>query len=100
MKHLARCALMALSLCAVPAFADPTQKPAPQAAEETITVRAGNAKSLDVPGVTRLALGDPEIADVELTGENVLRIEGLKAGETKLLVWTGEKRRAYRVVVQ
>jgi pilus assembly protein CpaC len=101
MKRFARGTLVALVLCSVPTLADPPQKqPTPQAAEETITVRAGNARTLEAPGVTRVALGDPEIADVEVTGDNVLRIDGRKAGETKLLVWTGEKRKAYRIVVQ
>jgi len=100
MKRFARGTLVALALCSVPALADPPRKPTPQAAEETITVRAGNSKSLEAPGVTRVALGDPEIADVEVTGDKLLRIDGRKAGETKLLVWMGEKRKAYRIVVQ
>jgi len=41
-----------------------------------------------------------QFADIQLTGNNGLRIDGLKAGETKLLVWTGEKRKAYRIVVE
>lgn len=58
-------------------------------------------KELEIVGVTRIALGDPDIADVELQGAHVLQLKGVKAGETKLLVWTvGEKRKAYRIVVQ
>lgn len=100
MKHLVRSTLVALSLFSVSVFASPSQKPAPAAAEETITVRVGGTKDLQVPGLTRIALGNVEFADVKAMGDDVVRIEGLKAGETTLLVWTGKGRKAYRVVVQ
>ena len=101
MKAFIRCTLVALTLQAVPALADPAQKPAPAAsADEVLTVQAGGKKTLTVPGVTRLALGDPDIADVELIGDNTVRIDGRKAGETKLIIWTASKRKAYRIVVQ
>jgi Flp pilus assembly secretin CpaC len=99
-KHLARCALVALSLCSIPTLADPSQKPAPQAEGELLSLRAGSTQALEIVGVTRIALGDPDIADVELQGDHVIQIKGVKAGETRLLVWTGEKRKAYRIVVQ
>jgi pilus assembly protein CpaC len=104
MKPFIRSTLVALSLLSAPGFASPTKAPAPPAApeavEETLTVKAGNVKPLSAPGLTRLALGDPEIADVDITGNDVIRVKGLKAGETKLFVWTGEARKAYRIVVQ
>jgi Flp pilus assembly secretin CpaC len=100
MKPFARRALVVLSLFSAPALAVPPHKPALEAAEETITVRAGNAKTLKANGVTRLALGDPKIADVTIAGGDVIRIDGIKAGETKLLVWTGKARKAYRIVVE
>jgi Flp pilus assembly secretin CpaC len=102
MKHFVRSTLVTLTLFSVPTFASPTNKPTPEAeaSEEKISVRAGNSKTLNAPGVTRLALGDPEIADVKVTGGDFIRIDGLKAGETMLLVWTGKARKAYRIVVQ
>jgi pilus assembly protein CpaC len=100
MTSILRATLVALSLLSAPGLASPPEVPAPAAAEETLTVRAGGAKTLSVPGVTRVALGDPEIADVEVTEGDELRIDGRKAGETKLLVWTGKVRKAYRIVVQ
>jgi hypothetical protein len=82
MKHFVRSALLALSLFSVPVLAEQTQKPAPAAADETITLRAGNSKSLTIPG------------------GNVIRIDGLKAGETTLIIWTGNVRKSYHIVVK
>jgi Flp pilus assembly secretin CpaC len=100
MKPFVRSTLVALTLLSVPALADPPKKPAPEAKEEVITVRVGNAKAMRVPGMTRLALGDPEIADVNTSGDEGVRIDGLKAGETTLLIWTGKSRKSYRIVVE
>ncbi|WP_224240487.1 pilus assembly protein N-terminal domain-containing protein [Hyalangium gracile] len=101
MKKLIRSTLLAVSLFSVPVFAEENAKPAPEAKVETVTVRAGNSKSLNVPGLTKLALGNVEFAEVSTPGGNLIRIEGLKAGETTLLVWTGSgKRKEYRIVVQ
>lgn len=100
MKHFVRGTLVVLSLFSIPALSEPSKAPAAQASEETITVRAGNVKVLNAPGLTRLALGDPDIADVTTEGENVVRIEGRKAGATTLLVWTGKTRKAYHIVVE
>jgi pilus assembly protein CpaC len=99
MKHFVRSTLVALTLFSVPVFASSSDKPAPAASEEKISVRAGNSKTLSAPGVTRLALGDPEIADVKMAGGDVIRIDGLKAGETMLIVWVGKARKSYRIVV-
>jgi hypothetical protein len=100
MKHFVRSTLVALSLFSVPVFANPSQQPAPAAAEETITVQVGATKDLQVSGLTRLALGNIEFADVKAVGDGIVRIEGLKAGETTLLVWAGKARKAYRLVIQ
>jgi hypothetical protein len=40
------------------------------------------------------------ILDVNLAGDDVLRIDGKKAGETVLRVWTGKARKECRIVVQ
>lgn len=100
MKHFVRSTLVALSLFSVPVFANPPQQPAPVATEETITLQVGGTKELQVSGLTRVAVGDPEVADIDVEGGATLRIEGRKAGETILVVWTGEGRKAYRLVVQ
>jgi pilus assembly protein CpaC len=101
MKLFVRSTLVALSLFSVPAFANPSPQSAPAAAaQETITLRVGEAKELLVKGLTRVALGNPEHADVDVSEGGTLRIQGLKAGETTLLVWRGKERKAYHIVVQ
>ena len=102
MKALIRGTLVALTLLAVPSLADPAQAPAPAASgEKVLTLKAGGKKTLSVPGVTRVALGDPDIADVNVNLEDdTLLIDGHKAGETKLIIWTASKRKEYRIVVE
>lgn len=100
MRHFVRSTLVAVCLLSVPALAKPPPKSGPVKVDDTITVRAGNSKALRVPGVSRVALGDPEIGDVEIKGEDVLRIKGLKAGETTLIVWADDVKKSYRIVVQ
>lgn len=100
MKHFVRITLVALSLFSVPVFAEATQQPAPSTAPvDVITVTAGTTKTLQVPGLTRLALGNVEFADVSTSGDSGVLIKGKKAGETVLLVWSGSTRKEYRVVV-
>jgi pilus assembly protein CpaC len=100
MKHFVRSTLVALSLFAVPVFANPSQQPTPAEAQGTITLKVGETQDLQVPGLTRLALGNIEFAEVKAEGKEIVRIEGRKAGETTLLVWSGKNRKAYRLVVQ
>jgi pilus assembly protein CpaC len=102
MKRLVRSTLAVLSLLSVPSLAEEPKKPAPAAAAagELITVRAGTSKTLTVPNLTRIALGEPEIADVKVLGDNAIRIDGLKAGQTALILWTGNTRKPYRIVVE
>lgn len=100
MKAFLRRALVLLPLVLIPLLADAGPPPTAGLAYEPFTVRQGTAKTLLVPGMTRIALEDPDIADVEVTGEDSLRIDGLKIGETKLIVWTSGWRRGYRIVVE
>ncbi|RKH25065.1 hypothetical protein D7Y13_33040 [Corallococcus praedator] len=69
-------------------------------ADETLTLRKGAKRSLLVPGLSRVALGDPTIADVVTTGAEAVEISGLAEGTTTLLTWdSAGKRRAYRIEV-
>ncbi len=100
MKAFLRCALVSLSLVLVPSLADAGQPPTSGLAYELFTVQQGSSKTLVVSGITRVALEDPDIADVEVTGDDSLRIDGRKIGETKLIIWTAGWRRGYRFVVE
>jgi Flp pilus assembly secretin CpaC len=99
MKSLVRSTLVTLSLLSVPALAEPSSKLSVEESKETLTLRTGDATALLVPGLMRIAIGDPEIADIRTTGESGIRVDGLKAGETTMLVWTDKGRKAYRIVV-
>ena len=68
--------------------------------DETLTLKVGETRSLSIPGVTRVAVGDPGGADIRVEGSGELRVQARKVGETVLLVWTAEGRKAWRVVVQ
>jgi len=49
--------------------------------------------------VTRVSVANPAIADVVVIGERDLVINARQAGETDVLIWTGETRQHYRVIV-
>ncbi|WP_240358122.1 pilus assembly protein N-terminal domain-containing protein [Myxococcus vastator] len=105
MHHRIGIALVALALVGAPALAEES-KPAPASGtssttEETVVVKKGSHHELRIPGMTRVAIDDPEIAGIDALGKGVLRITGTQAGETALLVWVGpeHKRSGYRIVV-
>jgi pilus assembly protein CpaC len=67
---------------------------------EKIPLPAGRSYPLhtQVP-VTRVSVANPAIADVVVIGERDLVINARAAGETDVIIWTGETRRHYRVMV-
>ena len=62
----------------------------------------GQQKTLTVRNVQRVAIGDPEVADVkQVGGGDELLLTGVGEGRTSLLVWVrGERRISYSVVVR
>ncbi|QSQ24132.1 pilus assembly protein N-terminal domain-containing protein [Pyxidicoccus parkwayensis] len=106
MHHGMKLALVALTLIGTPVLAAEETKPAKAAEaapapEGTVTLKKGGQKDLSVPGMVRVAIDDPEVADVDLANKGVLRLTGSKAGETTLLVWVGpeNKRGSFRIIV-
>ena len=67
---------------------------------ERIPLPAGRSYPLhtQVP-VTRVSVANPAVADVVVIGERDLVINARAAGETDVIIWTGETRRHYRVLV-
>ena len=53
-----------------------------------INLAVGEHFWLLTPGVARLAIGDPTVADVKPVGADTLEIVGQAAGTTELLVWS------------
>ena len=82
-------ALGALALFAAGAVAL-TERPEP-----TLVLRlsVGKIHMVTQKCITRVAVGDPLIADVNTVGDDELVITGGKVGETTLLIWDCEKHR-------
>src|SRR5207253_1010127 len=68
----------------------------------TITLAVGEQKVIQVSNISRVAIGEPEVADVkQVGGGNELLITGVGEGRTSLLVWqTNERRISYVVIVR
>ncbi|HEY4252518.1 MAG TPA: pilus assembly protein N-terminal domain-containing protein [Roseomonas sp.] len=60
----------------------------------------GAQQVLDVgPDVTRVAVGNPQVADIGMVGDRQLRIVGIGTGATDVIVWRGERQQRIRVSV-
>lgn len=53
----------------------------------SLSLAVGSQKVLDLPGLSRVAVGDPEVADVRVVSKTQLLIVGAKVGTTTLEVW-------------
>jgi pilus assembly protein CpaC len=76
--------LLAFLIAALPA----------SAMAQDLTIPMGGQQVVSVEGeIARLAVGDPQIADVKMVSARELRVLGAKTGTTDLLVWRrGEKK--------
>lgn len=69
-------------------------------AAEPVEVSLNESKYMAAPGITRLAVGNPAIADVWLLSSGDFLLVGKKAGTTSLIVWSdGGRRTEYTVYV-
>ncbi|AKQ66993.1 Type II/IV secretion system secretin RcpA/CpaC, associated with Flp pilus assembly [Myxococcus hansupus] len=67
----------------------------------TVSLGVGSQKVITIPGLSRVALGDPSIADVKTLGSGQLLITGQAEGKTTLLVWKSSGQRvSYLVAVR
>jgi pilus assembly protein CpaC len=95
MRETVRFALAALPLlCALRASA--------QSEGGTISLGVGQQKVIQVSNVARVAIGEPDVADVkQVGGGNELLVTGVGEGRTSLLVWrTNDTRLSYVIVVR
>ena len=85
---------VALLLASVPALA--------QSEGGTISLGVGQQKVIQVGNVARVAIGEPEVADVkQVGGGGELLVTGVGEGRTSLLVWrTNDSRLSYLVIVR
>lgn len=69
-------------------------------AAEPVEVSLNESKYMAASGITRLAVGNPAIADVQLLSSGDFLLVGKKAGTTSLIVWLdGGRRTEYTVYV-
>lgn len=69
-------------------------------AAEPVEVSLNESKYMAASGITRLAVGNPAIADVQLLSSGDFLLVGKKAGTTSLIVWSdGGRRTEYSVYV-
>lgn len=74
--------------------------PAPATGNTTISVGVGGQELVEIgTGVTRIALGNPQIADISVLGGRQLRVLGMTAGSTDLFLWRGAAVERMRVSV-
>ena len=85
---------LALLLAALPAPSQPEGG--------TITLGVGQQKVMKLGDVSRVAIGEPEVADVKQVGAGgELLLTGIGEGRTSLLVWRSNRARAaYTVIVR
>ncbi|MFL5321588.1 MAG: pilus assembly protein N-terminal domain-containing protein, partial [Myxococcaceae bacterium] len=70
--------------------------------EETVEVGTGELRTIELlQPVKRIAVGDPEIADVKVDGDSRLLVSGQSEGKTTVLVWLKDDTRvSYLAVVR
>lgn len=88
--HNTKAALLAASLISMlPAMASADCKDPEQQLPLDFTIKAGLQEPFSLPAaMVRVAVGEPTIADVAVVDVRTLLLQGRKAGETSLLVWT------------
>ncbi len=67
----------------------------------TVNLGVGTQKVLNIPGTSRIGLGDPTVAEVKIIGNNQVLLTGQAEGKTTLLIWkTNGQRLTYMVTVR
>ena len=64
-----------------------------------LSVSVNESRYVQEPGLSRVAIGNPEIADVQLLSARDFLLVGKKPGSTSLLVWSANGRQEYIVTV-
>ena len=79
------CAQGSTLALAAPSMALPLGEHGP---DDLISLYAGESVFQTRSGLQRVAVGDPEIADLKVLGEDAFLLIGVSAGRTTLMVWT------------
>lgn len=70
----------------------------PESGEAPIVLRAGESRVIAAPNISRVAVGQPEIADVRVLSPAEVLINGRGEGQTTLLLWPSGGRMIERTV--
>jgi Flp pilus assembly secretin CpaC len=68
-------------------------------AENRVTVEVGAQTILDAPGVVRVSIGDPAVADIQVVEGHEILVTGVAHGRTSLHVWYRDREARYVVDV-
>ncbi len=66
---------------------------------ETLSLVVGQQKVISAPGVTRIAVANPSVADVKVIAAGQVLVTALGDGSTELTIWRGAKISSYVVRV-
>ncbi|MBL4867981.1 MAG: pilus assembly protein N-terminal domain-containing protein [Pseudomonadales bacterium] len=83
--------LTKIILCLIPVLVFWGQGCFAEGYRKTITIVQGQTKILPYPGVTRVSIGHPDIANVRNTAPDEVLLTGLQEGVTDLRIWTSGK---------
>lgn len=62
--------------------------------ESTITIVQGQTRLMKFPGVNRVSIGHPDIANAQATGPDEVLLTGLVKGVTDLRIWRGRNKQS------
>lgn len=68
-------------------------------AEEPLTLVIGQQKVISAPGVTRIAIANPSVADVKVVSAGQVLVTAVGDGSTELTVWQGSRVTTYSIRV-
>ncbi|MFH1245961.1 MAG: pilus assembly protein N-terminal domain-containing protein [Candidatus Omnitrophota bacterium] len=71
----------------------------PNTAQEALSVIVGELKIIPVQGVRRVAIGEPEIADISVLNQEEILLMPKAAGNTILIIWDNNGQRSIQVEV-
>lgn len=68
-------------------------------AQAQLAITVGGTEELTLPqDISRLAVGDPSVADISVEGQRTVRVVGVNPGKTTLLVWLSNGARESRLI--
>ncbi|TJZ62605.1 type II and III secretion system protein family protein, partial [Chitiniphilus eburneus] len=66
-----------------------------------LRLAVGELETVPAPGLSRVAVADPKVADVQLTrGGDTVLVEGRAPGDTQLLLWYGKRDTPQRLKIR